>query len=196
MFLVWSFLLIWGHLAWDRNTFLKGPQMWFPRLSDSLGNYEEKLWDIYILPYMLTLILFTCCGLVEEATRNILIFAKYSSKNNILHFHETANCAWDLYIMEGGWFGLKTVVPMTNTKNAAMFYCAYTTILAHAYICNGYGIWINKTKHSGFDLILFIGLRGSWRASPASWHLSQVQYTNTVTPHSITHGEHRLRVGT
>ena len=32
------------------------------------------------LPYMLAL--FTCCDLVKEAIRNILIFAKYSTKNS------------------------------------------------------------------------------------------------------------------
>ena len=37
------------------------------------------------------------------------------------------------------WFGLKTVDPFINTINAAMFYCAYAPILAHAYI----HIWAN-----------------------------------------------------
>ena len=45
--------------------------------------------------------------------------------------------------------------------------------------CNGYRIWINKTKHSGLDLILFIGLCESWRASPESWHLSR-EYNTPV----------------
>ena len=53
-----------------------------------------------------------------------------------------------------------------------------------SYICNGYGVWINKTKHSGLDLMLFNRLRESWRTSPESWHLSRIY--NTITVY-ITH---------
>ena len=62
--------------------------------------------------------------------------------------------------------------------------------------CNGYGVWINKTKNSGLDLMLFNRLRESWRTSPESWHLSRTYNTITVISHTITHGEHLLRVGT
>ena len=63
-------------------------------------------------------------------------------------------------------------------------------------MCNEYGVWINKTKHSGFDLMLFNRLCESWRTSPESWHLSRIYNTITVISHTITHGEHLLRVGT
>ena len=36
--------------------------------------------------------------------------------------------------MEGGGFSLKTVDPIINTKNTAMFYCSKITMLAHACI--------------------------------------------------------------
>ena len=55
-------------------------------------------------------------------------------------------------------------------------------------ICNGYGVWINKTKHSGLDLILFNRLRESWRTSPESWHLSRIYNTITVY-HAQSHME-------
>ena len=43
--------------------------------------------------------------------------------------------------------------------------------------------------------MLFNSLRESWRTSPESWHLSQIYNTITVISHTITHGEHLLRVG-
>ena len=46
--------------------------------------------------------------------------------------------------------------------------------------CNGYGVWINKTEHSGLDLILFNRLRESWRASRESWHLSREHITSNT----------------
>ena len=64
------------------------------------------------------------------------------------------------------------------------------------YLCNGYGVWINKTKHSGLDLMLFNRFRESWRTSPENWHLSRTYNTITVISHTITHGEHLLRVDT
>ena len=51
--------------------------------------------------------------------------------------------------MEGVWFGLKTVDPIINTKNAAVFYCAYTTILAHKYI----HIWANMVDANMVDIL-------------------------------------------
>ena len=58
------------------------------------------------------------------------------------------------------------------------------------HLCNGYGVWINKTKHSGFDLMLFNRLCESCITSPESWHLSReyitsitsIQYTYIVRP--------------
>ena len=46
-------------------------------------------------------------------------------------------------------------------------------------ICNGYGIWINKTKLRD-DLIMFNRLPEPWRASPESWHLSRIYYIHSI----------------
>ena len=43
------------------------------------------------------------------------------------------------------------------------------------YMCNGYGIWINKDKLR-WGLITFNRLPEPWRASPESWHLSRYYY--------------------
>ena len=81
-----------------------------------------------------------------------------------------------------------------STPNPCPF--RQNAILVTGTNCSGYGVWINKTKHSGLDLMLFNRLRESWRTSPESWHLSRIYNTITVISHTNTHGEHLLRVGT
>ena len=57
------------------------------------------------------------------------------------------------------------------------------SILVTGTNCNGYGIWINKTKLR-YDLIMFNRLPEPWRASPESWHLSRVIITQLSNIHN------------
>ena len=52
-------------------------------------------------------------------------------------------------------------------------------------------------RHNTPDYINTVySLHEPWRASPESWHLSRIFNTITIISHTITSGEHLLRVGT
>ena len=64
--------------------------------------------------------------------------------------------------------GLSFSVPVTLIGS-------YSEESCPQYMCNGYGIWINKDK-LWWSLVTFNWLHEPWRASPESWHLSRYYY--------------------